>query len=200
MIQRWLGNQLRKPAGILSKQIGAYMQKGNDEINRWTVDLLDPKSGEAVLEVGIGNGSTLERVLRTADVVSVCGVDISASMIKEAGKRLRSDKEEGRVTLKEGDIHSLPCEDSSFDKVFSVHTIYFWDDIQKGISEIHRVLKPNGKLFLSITDSGQLERMKRAETFALYKTEDIVKRLADAHFQGVTVHHKKAYRCIEAQK
>ncbi|MFC0561906.1 hypothetical protein [Halalkalibacter alkalisediminis] len=56
MFQKWLGNQLKKPTGFVSKLVGKYMEKGNYEINNWTLSLLNIKGNESILEVGIGNG------------------------------------------------------------------------------------------------------------------------------------------------
>ena len=47
------------------------------------------------------------------------------------------------------DVQNLPFEDSSIDKAYTVNTVYFWQDIDQGFSEIKRVLKPNG-IFLNV--------------------------------------------------
>ena len=200
MIQRWLGNQLRQPKGLLSKWIGIYMQRGNDSINRWTTDLLEIEESDVLLEVGIGNGSTLHCIVASTKVRKIFGLDLSDEMIKEAEKLNKEYIEDGMIVLHKGNVISLPYKDSFFDKVFSVHTLYFWTDINQGFSEIHRVLKPGGKLYLSITDKSQMEKMKRTKNFHLIKTEEIEKLLANHMFQTITLHQKGMYWCIEATK
>ena len=142
MFQQWLGNQLRHPKGPLSKWIGMYMQKGNDEINTWTIDLLDLDADKVLLEVGIGNGSTLNRIASNKKVRKLYGVDLSDDMIKEAAKLNKKFIENGMIELQQGNVLFLPYKESTIDTVLSVHTIYFWPDIDQGLSEIHRVLKP----------------------------------------------------------
>jgi ubiquinone/menaquinone biosynthesis C-methylase UbiE len=200
MIQRWLGNQLKQPKGRLSKWIGLYMQRGNDSINRWTADLLEIKENDVLLEVGIGNGSTINRIVNNTRVGKVFGVDLSNEMIKEAEKRNKKQLEDGKVELHKGNIISLPYTDSVFDKVLSVHTLYFWPDINQGFSEVHRVLKPGGKLFLSITDKSQMEKMRRTKNFNLLYIEEIEKIIEINRFQIIKLHQKGVYWCIEATK
>ncbi|WP_197248881.1 class I SAM-dependent methyltransferase [Cytobacillus firmus] len=144
MIQKWLGNQLKQPKGPLSKWIGLYMQRGNNSINCWTADLIEIKENDVLLEVGIGNGSTINHIVNNTKVGKV--IDLSKEMIKEAEKLNKKQIEDGIVELHKGNIISLPYTDSIFDKVFSIHTFYFWPDINQGCSVVHRVLKPGGKL------------------------------------------------------
>lgn len=200
MIQRWLGIQLRQPKGMLSKWVGIYMQRGNDLINRWTIDLMDIKEDDVLLEVGMGNGSTINHIVSNIKTGKVFGLDLSDEMVKEAEKLNKEYIEGEIVTLHKGDIISLPYKDSIFDKVFSVHTLYFWSDINQGFSEINRVLKPGGKLFLSITDKSQMEKMKRTKDFNLINIEEIDKLLLNHMFQTIKLHQKGVYWCIEATK
>lgn len=200
MLQQWLGNQLKHPKGPLSKWVGMYMKKGNDEINLWTIDLLDLSINEVLLEVGIGNGSTLNRIVSNKKIRKIYGLDLSDDMIKEAEKLNKEFIEAGMIELQKGDIISLPYRESTFDKVFSVHTIYFWTDINQGLSEIHRVLRSGGKLFLSITDKSRMEQMKRTENFHLIHIEEIEKLLSTHMFQTIKLHQKGMHWCIEATK
>ena len=200
MFQQWLGNQLRHPKGPLSKWIGMYMQKGNDVINLWTIDLLDLDADKVLLEVGIGNGSTLNRIASNKKIRKLYGVDLSDDMIKEAAKLNKKFIEDGMMELQQGNVLFLPYKESTFDTVLSVHTIYFWPDIDQGLSDIHRVLKPGGKLFLSITDKSRMEQMERTKSFHLIHIEEIEKRLSNHLFQPIKLHQKGMHWCIEATK
>ena len=200
MFQQWLGNQLRHPKGPLSKWVGMYMQKGNDEINLWTIDLLNLDSDKVLLEVGIGNGSTLNRIASNKKVRKLYGVDLSDDMIKEAAKLNKKFIENGMIELQQGNVLFLPYKESTIDTVLSVHTIYFWTDIDQGLSDIHRVLKPGGKLFLSITDKSRMEQMERTKDFHLIHIEEIEKKLSNHLFQPIELHQKGMHWCIEATK
>ena len=54
----------------------------------------------------------------------------------------------GKVTLHHCDVAAMPLADSTVDRVFHCNCYYFWPDLRKAASEIHRVMKP-GRLFLS---------------------------------------------------
>ena len=56
-----------------------------------------------------------------------------------------------------GDAANLPYADTSFDKVFSVHTLYFWPDLDAGLREMQRVLRPGGDLLLAFHSSENAE-------------------------------------------
>ena len=200
MIQYWLGNQLKQPNGLLSKWVGIYMQRGNEAINRWTIDLLDIQAHDQLLEIGIGNGSTLHRIASNNKVRKIVGVDLSADMIKEAKKLNKHYIENGIVELQKGNVLSLPYKDAAFNKVFTIHTLYFWTDINKGFSEIHRVLEPGGILFLSITDPLQMQKMKRTKNFHLIIPKQIEELLTKHRFKAITIHQRGIYWCIEATK
>lgn len=63
---------------------------------------------------------------------------------QKALKRIRSEKLENRIACKTGTIHDLPFEDASFDLVAGVGPILLWGDREKGMTEVHRVLKNGG--------------------------------------------------------
>jgi ubiquinone/menaquinone biosynthesis C-methylase UbiE len=54
--------------------------------------------------------------------------------------------------LVQANVNSLPFQDEQFDKVFSIHTVYFWHELSPTISEIFRVLKPGGAFILTFCD------------------------------------------------
>ncbi|MFD2444071.1 class I SAM-dependent methyltransferase [Bacillus sp. CGMCC 1.16607] len=200
MFQIWLGNQLKKPNGFLSTWIGKYMEKGNYEINNWTFNLLDIRGNESILEIGIGNGSTLNRVAHHKTNGKNYGVDISKEMVRAARKLNQNFIETGQMDVKQSDIEDLPFDNDIFDKIYTVHTIYFWNDLDKGLREIFRLLKPNGTLFISFTDKSHLKKMKRTQNFNLVDNQELEDRLKMNHFREIKIHNKGAHWCIEAKK
>lgn len=79
----------------------------------------------------------------------VAGVDFSETMLGMARRRCAALIESGRVQLALGDSAALPFPEQSFDKVYSVHTIYFWKEPLAHLREIHRVLEPGGRFALA---------------------------------------------------
>ncbi len=96
-----------------------------------------------VLEVAVGTGLNLAHY---PEGVSLTGLDLTPEMLEIARQRAR---EIGRdVTLKEGDAHSLPFADGSFDTVVCTYSLCGIPDPNRALSEMKRVLRPGGKLVL----------------------------------------------------
>lgn len=123
-------------------------------------DLIDlsflAKQGEKVLDLGCANGRMIE--LFSAIGADYWGIDSSNSLVKIA-KNLYP---EGRFQT--GNALNLPFEDNFFDKVYFIsvlHHIPGKEFRQKCLSEIIRVLKPEGKLILRVWDLLETKKGKK---------------------------------------
>ena len=104
--------------------------------------------GMRVLDIAGGTGEpsiTIARLLQgTGEVV---GVDLSGGPLAIAGERA---KQHGlsNVRFQEADVHHLPFPDNSFDRITSRLGIMFFADLPRALREMHRVLKPGGRVAL----------------------------------------------------
>jgi len=179
-----IAEQLKKPAGEMGKQVGEKMNAGNQLINEWTIEKLNPSPNDKILEIGMGNGGFVNGILSVDPSIIYYGCDISELMIEEASKLNERliDKKQAEFILATADY--LPFEDASFNKVFTVNTIYFWDDPSKELSEIHRVLENNGKLVISVRPKSIMLTYPFSQYgFKLFSKDDLVKLLSDNHFR-----------------
>src|SRR3972149_3886120 len=107
-------------------------------------DTLSEVKGE-IIEIGFGTGMNLpyypEHVRR------ITGVDVNNNMLSMAEKRLKSSAI--KVDYHTLNAESLPFSDHTFDTVVSTFTLCSIKDIHRALSEIVRVLKPNGRFFFS---------------------------------------------------
>ncbi len=96
-----------------------------------------------VLHVGCSTGySTFE--LNRLTGCKIVGIDISSNMIKRANEKREKDMNRTNVTFRVADATKFPFEDNTFDVVFSAGATAFFEDIQKGVAECKRVVKPWG--------------------------------------------------------
>ena len=93
----------------------------------------------------------------TADVAIACmqlqplqitGVDISALMLAEGQKKIEGLGFTNQITLQQADSENLPFEDNSFDAITVAFGVRNFQNLDKGLSEMLRVLKPNGKVVI----------------------------------------------------
>lgn len=109
---------------------------------------LDP--GERVLDVACGRGSSLRPAAEAVGPTgSVVGIDLSAAMIE----RLAAELPPGLpVSLRQGDAEALDVPDASVDAVLGGFMIFFPPHPEQVLAELHRVLRPVGRVALSIFD------------------------------------------------
>ncbi|MDE0330503.1 MAG: methyltransferase domain-containing protein [Nitrospinae bacterium] len=129
-----------------------YLTRDLTEVRRRTIEALGLTPGMRVLDVGSGPGLFADEMAQTVGPTGcVRGVDISESMIGLARTRC-ADKP--WVDFQIADAVSLPFEDEYFDACVSVQTLEFVADVDAALREIHRVLKPGGRLAVSDADWG----------------------------------------------
>ncbi|RDI38027.1 class I SAM-dependent methyltransferase [Falsibacillus pallidus] len=149
-IKEFIDIQYQSPRGILGLFVGEKMVLQHRRETLWTINLLKLKKEERVLEIGCGAGYAMENILAQPNVQFVVGLDISKSILRSARIRNRRAIREGTAKLLLGSVSDIPLDNELFTRVFSIHSIYFWDITPETISEIYRVLKPNGTVTITL--------------------------------------------------
>ncbi len=113
---------------------------------RTLIDLMMPKAGEAILDVGCGAGS-LDRLLarRLGKGNPITAIDTNPFLLREAEALAKGDGVDGLIRFAPGNAESLPFADSSFDCIFSV-TVLEECDADRALSEMMRVARPGGRI------------------------------------------------------
>ncbi|UPK75596.1 class I SAM-dependent methyltransferase [Nocardioidaceae bacterium SCSIO 66511] len=108
------------------------------------LELAGDVAGRSVLDAGCGSGS-LSAALRDRGA-TVAGIDVSARMLDLARERLGGD-----VELRVSDLDDrLPFDDASFDDVIASLVLHYLEDWTAALAETRRVLKPGGRLLVSV--------------------------------------------------
>ena len=109
----------------------------------WIQQALPHIQGRRVLEVSFGTGYLL---MQYASKFDTHGIDINAHMVAVARRNL--EKSGIYADLKQSNVEQLPYEDKYFDTVISTMALSGYPDGTRAMSEIRRVLKPDGRLIL----------------------------------------------------
>jgi SAM-dependent methyltransferase len=135
------------PAGPLGTVGGQLMRLLNRAQQREVARLLGPLPGLDVLEVGPGPGVLLGLLARTARHVT--GVDPSQEMRRLAIRAHAGAIAAGRLDVRAGDAGATHLPDAAVDLVVAVNNVAIWPDLDAGVAELRRVLRPGGRLVLS---------------------------------------------------
>ena len=153
---------------------------------RYILKWLDPNEGEKILDIACGGGTLSLKIAEKE--CEVCGIDISEDEIKSA-KRL-AEREGINCEFEVGSAEDLPYPNGYFDKVVCSSSLeHFKDDI-KALKEMHRVLKPNGSVVLTvdsltypISDELKEKHKKKFYVVNCYTQETLKKRFEIAGFE-----------------
>lgn len=117
-----------------------------ETIGRWI------KDGDRVLDIGCANGYAAFRQAAEHRLRSLTGVDLAASMVRQA-RRSKAEKGLGEeIDFMEGDVRALPFADHSYDLVYTTRVLInlpTWEQQRRAIAECLRVVRPGGTLVLS---------------------------------------------------
>jgi ubiquinone/menaquinone biosynthesis C-methylase UbiE len=131
----------------------SYMKKvtfGREHVLREeTVNLAQVKAGDCVLEIGCGTGTlTLAAKRKAGASGKVFGIDVIPGMIELSQRKAAQAGED--ITFQSGSIDDIPFPANQFDVVMCSFMIFHMSETTRrnGIAEIHRVLKPQGRLLV----------------------------------------------------
>lgn len=153
----------------------------------WLFEKIDFSKVNRLLELGCGNGKLWQENKINLRNREIFLSDISEGMVEEVRNKLGSD-----FNCIVADAEKIPFKDAYFDSIIANHVLFYLNDLNQGLKEISRVLKPNGVLYCStygkshmkeITDIVQsfdsrinLSNHSLYEVFGLENGESILKK------------------------
>ena len=143
-----VARQYETEVGLAARK-GIYRDVTGPDARELTVDAVLEVQPRRVLEVGCGEGELAERL--TAEVEAVVAIDQSARMVALSAAR----GVDGRV----GDVQELSFPDASFDAALAAWMLYHVPDLDRGLSELARVLRPGGRLVATTNSNDHLHEL-----------------------------------------
>ncbi|MBK8392374.1 MAG: bifunctional demethylmenaquinone methyltransferase/2-methoxy-6-polyprenyl-1,4-benzoquinol methylase UbiE [Saprospiraceae bacterium] len=101
-----------------------------------------------VLDVATGTGDLAIAVAKALPQSKVIGMDIAVKMLAIGDQKLEKLALTDRVTLEAGDSEAMRYEDGRFDLAMSSFGVRNFGNLKKGLSEMHRVLRPGGRIMV----------------------------------------------------
>lgn len=186
-VERFINRQAASPRGLFGRFLGLLWGREHRAVNRATLELLAAEPGHRVLEIGCGPGVALEGAAERARSGEVVGVDVSDVMVSAARRRNRQAVERGHVTVRRIDGMNIGAEPASFDRIFSVHCLYFWKDPGYMLAQLFEALRPGGRLVLAFRPAGAdvPARFREDEVYRFYEPAELESLLVRAGFVEV---------------
>ncbi|WP_291867776.1 bifunctional demethylmenaquinone methyltransferase/2-methoxy-6-polyprenyl-1,4-benzoquinol methylase UbiE [Maribacter sp.] len=107
------------------------------------VSILSKKKPSSILDIATGTGDLAINMVDTG-ATKIVGLDISPGMLEVGKNKIADKKLNHTIEMIVGDSENLPFEENSFDAITVAFGVRNFENLEKGLAEIFRVLKPNG--------------------------------------------------------
>ena len=109
------------------------------------VKIVGEKKPDSILDIATGTGDLAINLIKT-NAKKIIGLDISEGMLDVGRQKIKTKKLDKTIDMLVGDSENLPFDNSSFDAITVAFGVRNFENLEKGLSEILRVLKPTGSL------------------------------------------------------
>jgi demethylmenaquinone methyltransferase/2-methoxy-6-polyprenyl-1,4-benzoquinol methylase len=134
---------------------------------RWrkkAIALLVNARPKFILDVATGTGDFAIEALRLSPE-KVIGVDISEGMLEIGKKKMKANGHESVIELMTADSENLPFQENKFDAVIVAFGVRNFENLEKGLAEMLRVMKPNGRVVVLEFSKPRVFPMKQLYSF-----------------------------------
>ncbi|MCM5528056.1 MAG: bifunctional demethylmenaquinone methyltransferase/2-methoxy-6-polyprenyl-1,4-benzoquinol methylase UbiE [Chitinophagaceae bacterium] len=138
-------NQIAFRYDFLNRFLSMGIDKG---WRRKAIRLLKPLQPKRVLDVATGTGDVAILTWKMLKPTEIIGIDISEGMLDFGRKKLKTKGLEKYIRLESGDSETINHPDNSFDAVTVAFGVRNFEDLEKGLREMNRVLRPGGQLIV----------------------------------------------------
>ena len=130
------------------------------------INWLKPFQPQRMMDVATGTGDFAIQACRVLNPKELIGTDISEGMMNVGRQKVKDAGLEGRISFAKEDCTALTFPDNRFDAITVAFGVRNFEDLDKGLREMHRVLDTNGKLV--ILELSEPDWFPMKQLYALY--------------------------------
>ncbi len=126
-----------------------FLSLGIDKVwRRKMIAELNDVQPQLILDVATGTGDVAINTIKQLNIkdLHIIGLDISPEMLNIGKKKIVTEGMSGTIDMIVGDSENLPFENNKFDAITVAYGVRNFENLERGLSEMLRVLKPKGKL------------------------------------------------------
>lgn len=138
---------------VYGKNLTQFNMANMEQINK-LIEILKLSEKSKVLDLGCATGGITEYISNLTKA-QITGIDYVKNAIKKAKER--TIKKRSKILFKYMDFNNLKFPDNSFDVIIAIDSIYFFDNLEKAIENLKRVLKSNGKMAIFFTQTIKID-------------------------------------------
>ena len=119
-------------------------QKWRDNV----VQMVAAQQPDVIMDIATGTGDLVIKMAEKTNASRLVGLDISSGMLEVGKIKVKKEKLDDRIEMVLGDSENLQFDDGTFDAITVSYGVRNFENLEKGLSEILRVLKPSGILVI----------------------------------------------------
>jgi demethylmenaquinone methyltransferase / 2-methoxy-6-polyprenyl-1,4-benzoquinol methylase len=144
----WRKRAIRELRGLAARGTSTHLPAASSATQKPASGPPQPGMGAVVLDVATGTGDMAILLSRYLPQARITGVDISTGMLEIGRQKLSRLKLDNRISLQTGDSEALPFPDDEFDAVTVAFGVRNFENLEKGLREMQRVLRPGARLVI----------------------------------------------------
>jgi demethylmenaquinone methyltransferase/2-methoxy-6-polyprenyl-1,4-benzoquinol methylase len=129
--------------------LNRFLSLGIDTLwRKKAIQLLGDESPKTILDVATGTADVAIEAARQLKPEKIIGIDISNEMLDIGRTKISKRGMDTIISLEEGDSENLPFQDNTFDAITVAFGVRNFENLEKGLKEMFRVMKPGGKVII----------------------------------------------------